>query len=103
MHKEHFMSQGISRRGFVTGGVAALLGAVGIKALSSAGTPTVRAAYNDMMDHDGSGHGSNMMEGTVNHERNGFDPMQMLVDWDYGKVSTLANGQTLREYEFIAF
>jgi FtsP/CotA-like multicopper oxidase with cupredoxin domain len=26
----------------------------------------------------------------------------MLYDWDYGSVSTMASGQTLREYEFIA-
>jgi FtsP/CotA-like multicopper oxidase with cupredoxin domain len=48
-------------------------------------------------------HGSSMMVGTVDHERNGFDPMRVLVDWDYGKVSSLPGGQTLREYEIIAF
>jgi FtsP/CotA-like multicopper oxidase with cupredoxin domain len=41
--------------------------------------------------------------GAVNHENNGFDPLQLLVDWDYGTVSQLSNGQTLREYEIVAF
>lgn len=40
--------------------------------------------------------------GEVDHEKNGFDPHEMLYDWDFGEVSTLESGQTLREYEFIA-
>lgn len=49
-----------------------------------------------------SAHGNSMLVGAVDHVRNGFDPMQMLVDWDYGTVSTLPDGRTLREYEIIA-
>ncbi|MBZ9752896.1 multicopper oxidase domain-containing protein [Deinococcus sp. HMF7604] len=48
------------------------------------------------------GHGNNLMVGTVNHKRNGFDPMAMLTDWDWGKASILPSGQTLREYTMIA-
>ena len=40
--------------------------------------------------------------GDVDHERNGFNPGDILTDFDYGKVSTLPNGQTLREYEIVA-
>lgn len=40
--------------------------------------------------------------GEVNHDANGFNPTDILTDFDYGKVSTLPNGQTLREYEFFA-
>jgi manganese oxidase len=47
-------------------------------------------------------HGNNMTVGKVDPATNGFDPMQILVDWDYGTVSTLANGQTLREYTITA-
>ncbi|GAB4449119.1 MAG: multicopper oxidase domain-containing protein [Anaerolineae bacterium] len=43
-------------------------------------------------------HGGMLLVGSVDHARNGFDPMRMLVDWDHGKVSTLPNGQTLREF-----
>ncbi len=43
-------------------------------------------------------HGSMTTVGKVDHERNGFDPSEILTDWDTGKVSTLDNGQTLREY-----
>jgi manganese oxidase len=40
--------------------------------------------------------------GEVDHSRNGFNPTDILTDFDYGQVSTLANGQTLREYELVA-
>ena len=38
----------------------------------------------------------------VDHAGNGFNPSDILWDFDYGKVSTLANGQTLREFEIVA-
>ncbi|QLG13450.1 multicopper oxidase domain-containing protein (plasmid) [Deinococcus sp. D7000] len=47
-------------------------------------------------------HGGNLLVGTVDHVRNGFDPMQLLTDWDGGKVSRLPNGQTLRDYTITA-
>ena len=54
----------------------------------------------DLMNHASTPiHGGSMTMGEVNHVRNGFDPYTMLNDWDTGKVSTLSNGRTLREYE----
>jgi len=47
-------------------------------------------------------HGTNTVEGDVDPARNGFDPMALLTDFDYGTVSTLPSGQTLREYQLIA-
>ena len=43
-----------------------------------------------------------MTVGVVDHLRNGFDPMQLLVDFDSGKAATQPNGQTLREYTIYA-
>lgn len=43
-----------------------------------------------------------MLVGSVDPASNGFDPMRMLVEWDYGTVSTLPNGQRLREYNVVA-
>ncbi len=40
--------------------------------------------------------------GDVDHARNGFDPYQILTDWDGGTVSTLPGGQRLREYNIAA-
>lgn len=43
-----------------------------------------------------------MAVGEVDHARNGFNPTDLLADFDYGKVSTLEDGRTLREYEIAA-
>jgi FtsP/CotA-like multicopper oxidase with cupredoxin domain len=40
--------------------------------------------------------------GEVDHERNGFNPTDLLTDFDYGKVSVLPSGQTLREWEIVS-
>jgi FtsP/CotA-like multicopper oxidase with cupredoxin domain len=53
--------------------------------------------------HTGShGHSNFGPVGSVNHQANGFDPHKMLYEWDYGQVSVLPNGQTLREYNIVA-
>jgi FtsP/CotA-like multicopper oxidase with cupredoxin domain len=40
--------------------------------------------------------------GSVNHEGNGFDPAQLLYDFDYGREEQLPDGRTLRQYEIVA-
>ena len=40
--------------------------------------------------------------GNVDHTRNGFDPHDILNDWDQGTVSTDATGRRVREYEITA-
>ena len=50
-------------------------------------------------------HGEAFMPGVVgevNIAKNGFDPMAILTDFDYGTVSTLPGGQRLREYRITA-
>lgn len=42
------------------------------------------------------------VRGEVNHAANGFDPGDILTDFDGGKVSTLPSGQTLHEYNVVA-
>jgi FtsP/CotA-like multicopper oxidase with cupredoxin domain len=46
--------------------------------------------------------GGNMVAGDVDPAVNGFDPTQMLTDFDYGTVSTLPSGQTVRDYRLVA-
>ncbi len=51
-------------------------------------------------------HGDGIMPGTVgevDHEANGFNPTDILTDFDYGEVSTLPGGRILREYKIIAY
>ena len=40
--------------------------------------------------------------GTVDNARNGFDPHEILTDFDYGATSKDRSGRTVREYEFVA-
>ena len=38
----------------------------------------------------------------VDHRANGFDPTEILRDFDYGKTTRLASGRVLREWELVA-
>ena len=38
----------------------------------------------------------------VDHRANGFDPTEILRDFDYGKTRRLASGRVLREWELVA-
>ena len=41
-------------------------------------------------------------DAVVDHARNGFDPHELLRDFDEGKVSRTADGRTLREWTLVA-
>ena len=86
-----------SRRNFITTGLGSLAGLVGGGLFGGKAL-----AQEDDSGGMGHAHGGGVLVGEVDHLRNGFDPMQMLVDWDYGEVSELPNGQTLREYQIVA-
>ena len=62
-------------------------------------TPTpIPNAYSNQDSH--LEHGGNMTVGDVDTSK--FDPMKYLTEFDYGKVSKLPNGQTLREWDVFA-
>jgi manganese oxidase len=102
----------LSRRsflGFSLGSAASLISASALQQITRAQEPTPEPdpmAGMDMSDtasdaaHDG--HNSGMLVGAVDHERNGFDPMQMLVDWDYGTLTVDENGRAVRDYTIAA-
>src|SRR5688572_13757629 len=52
-------------------------------------------------EHDA--HATSMTVGDVGPDAIGIDPMLYLTTFDYGRESTLPNGQTLREYDIVAF
>ncbi|MBI2819395.1 MAG: multicopper oxidase domain-containing protein [Acidobacteria bacterium] len=95
-------AQTVTRRTLLKAGVGGigLAGAAAFTAsLDSALTPDARDAGGPH------GHGPHLMPavvGEVNHEKNGFNPTQVLTDFDAGTVSILPNGQTLHEYTIIA-
>lgn len=91
------MKNQLSRREFLKAGGLTLLGTAGAAALSQVNRPAKAAQGNGM----GAGHADAMAMavGEVDHERNGFNPMEILTDFDYGKASALPGGRTLREYD----
>lgn len=100
----------VDRRTFLgltgLGGLAALIGSAGV--FSGKNSPQVEMTHAmgtpTPADPEMGAHGIDMpgMVGEVNHIRNGFNPTDILTDFDEGVVSTLPNGQTLHEYEFTA-
>ena len=53
--------------------------------------------------HGGGAQGATMRKGqVVDHRANGFNPTDVLRDFDYGKTRRLASGRTLREWEIVA-
>ncbi len=88
------MKNQFSRRTILGGavGAAGLAGARGLL-----GTPTVSPAELDIEAHD-----ARVMLTSGEVDLSQFDPSKFLSDFDYGMVSQLPNGQTLREWEIVA-
>jgi FtsP/CotA-like multicopper oxidase with cupredoxin domain len=103
------MNKSLSRRKFLAVGALGSLGVAGALALPHALHPHTTTAHAEGGDgkyedtsHDE--HGGNMTTGDINTDvtTGGFDPMHYLTHFDYGKVSTLPSGQTLREWDVFA-
>jgi FtsP/CotA-like multicopper oxidase with cupredoxin domain len=98
------MKKEISRRDFIRAGGLTLLGAAGAATLAQVSNqanaaPPHQEGHEDMA---GMSHGMPNTVGEVNHQSNGFNPTDILTDFDYGRETILENGQTLREYDFVA-
>lgn len=96
------MNKNISRRDFLKLGAFGVVGTVGASAmLHSRGRSSGRSPLFPLQSMD---HGDGIIPGVgeVDHTRNGFDPHHILTDFDYGQVSILPDGRTLREYEITA-
>ena len=96
------MSAKITRRDFLKAGGLTVLGAVGANALTKPASDhhkkTTKILSAPALQHDGHDGTLPGTVGEVDHEKNGFNPTDLLIDFDYGEVSTLPNGQALREY-----
>ena len=92
----------LSRRTFLGG--LGLVGVAGGAAVARAWLPDAQlvAHAQDHQPDEPMPMTHNMVEGDVDPAANGFDPSAMLTDFDYGTVSTLPSGQTLREYQLVA-
>jgi FtsP/CotA-like multicopper oxidase with cupredoxin domain len=92
----------LTRRHFVLGALG-----TGVAALGARAAQLVHAAPAEPMAHHSgpeSPH-SNAVSGTigtVDHVRNGFDPVAILTDFNYGDKVSTENGRTVREYTIVA-
>ncbi len=91
--RRHFLASSVV--GGAVAGATTLLSHTNTGNAQSPGTDEMPAMSGS--DHT-AGHGGNHMVGTVDHTRNGFTPLQLATEFDYGIVSTLADGRTLREF-----
>jgi FtsP/CotA-like multicopper oxidase with cupredoxin domain len=92
----------ISRRRLLKVGIGSA-GLVGAATVGVSVEPPRRVSA--QVPHSADGHSQHLMPtvvGQVDHAKNGFNPTEILTDFDMGRVSTLPHGQTLREYTFIA-
>ncbi len=92
----------VSRRDFLRASGYLVAGAAAAAACAPA--PAIQA-------HDGGSHiapiagGGQPLPGTVgevDHLKNGFNPTDLLTDFDFGTVSTMSDGRTLREWEIVS-
>jgi FtsP/CotA-like multicopper oxidase with cupredoxin domain len=88
-----------SRRDFLKAGGLTLLGAAGAVTASHLGQNAGASGITPTMMH---GNEQIPGAGEVDHKKNGFNPTDILTDYDYGKTSVLADGRTLREFEIVA-
>jgi FtsP/CotA-like multicopper oxidase with cupredoxin domain len=77
-----------------------MTGVVGLPALVGAAARAA-AQGTDLSGH-GAGHGGNTVVGKVDHARNGFTPLGLLTEFDYGTVSTDPDGNPVREWQISA-
>ena len=95
----------ISRRKLL-GAAAVVPAAAGLNSLvsrSGIGAPPAQAKANGgHRGHAGFAHASFAPGRTVDHRANGFNPTELLRNFDYGKTRRLASGRVLREWEIVA-
>lgn len=96
----------LSRRSFLKVGSLGALGLAVANLLPGRWQSEARAngGHENNTAASDSAKGSHSMSSKKNPTvmKHGYDPMKFLTHFDYGKISKLPNGQTLREYEIIA-
>ena len=95
--------RGLSRRNFLKAGSAGMAGLAGLVGWRGLSRPEINGEvplpqYQNEAGHD---HGQMGTVGQIDHEANGFHPMETLYDFDYGQVSE-ENGRTVREWQILA-
>ena len=96
---------GASRRSLLrAGGLSLIAGALGAaaRAQSTVDEPQGYAVSHRTPANAHGDHGGMITVGEVDYARNGFDPSNVLTDWDQGVASRWTDGRTLREFTITA-
>ncbi len=85
-------------------GALVLAGAAASRVPADAGPATApQADHAGMKGHGGGADGPTFRKGgVVDHRANGFNPTEILRDFDWGTTRRLGNGRTLREWTVVA-
>jgi FtsP/CotA-like multicopper oxidase with cupredoxin domain len=114
LNKPEGDERGFNRRKLIAGGVVAaptlaLLHETvphqGLHAALGGGHQTSPAAASDVhadAAHATGGHATFALGRQVDHDANGFNPTELLRDFDEGRTRRLASGRVLREWELVA-
>ena len=98
----------LSRRDFLKASAAGAAGITATGAILTVSGAQEQAPSSYDSSHSGHGgmgpgHGQTGMFGSIEETTaDGFNPTRFLTHFDYGKVSTLPDGRTLREYQITA-
>jgi manganese oxidase len=97
----------LSRRGLIAGGVPLAAAGAGLLRAGLPQSPQDGVAHaaehaGHGSGHDAGGHASFRDGRTVDHKANGFDPHEILRDFDWGTTRRLASGQVVREWQLVA-
>jgi len=91
----------VSRRDFLRAGGMGMAGLVGLAGLHGVSSPEVAPSVRKNGSHGDHGHGEAGMVGQVDHAANGFTPLDLLYDFDYGEVVE-EGGRTVRRWKILA-
>src|SRR3990172_4329710 len=94
-----------TRRGFLVGTVGTAAAALAARVVTSVqgALPSLSAPKSEP-GHRGGAHAQDVFGtiGEVDHARNGFHPMEILADFNYGDRVYQENGRTVRDYAMVA-
>ena len=91
----------VSRRDFLRAGGMGMAGLVGLAGLRGVSSPAVASVGTNKESHTDHGHGEAGVVGQVDHATNGFTPLDLLYDFDYGDVVE-EGGRTVRRWKILA-
>jgi manganese oxidase len=83
------------------GGAAALLQG-GSRSQAAEPGAAMEVAHAGHGDHATAGHAAFHVGRTIDHAANGFDPLEVVRDFDWGRTRRLASGRVQREWELVA-